>query len=54
MNLLNLEKRDWQTNANIRKRTLHYVGLSRVTTFEGLNITDRCEYKIAVLQDVAK
>ena len=30
------------------------MGLSRVTTFEGLNITDLCENKIAVLQDVAK
>ena len=59
MNLLNLEKRDSQTNANIRKRKLHicilhYVGLSRVINFEGLNITDLCENKIAVLQDVAK
>ena len=30
------------------------MGLSGVTTFEGLNITDLCENKIAVLQDVAK
>ena len=30
------------------------MGLSRVSTFEGLNITDLCENKIAVLQDVAK
>ena len=29
-------------------------GLSRVTTFEGLNITDLCENKIGVHQDVAK
>ena len=39
------------------KRTIphiHYVGLSRVTTFEGLNITDLCENKITVHQDVAK
>jgi len=39
------------------KRTIphiHYVGLSRVTTFEGLNITDLCENKTAVHQDVAK
>ena len=39
------------------KRTIphiHYVGLSKVTTFEGLNITDLCENKITVHQDVAK
>ena len=30
------------------------MGLSRVTTFEGLNITDLCENNIAVLQVVAK
>ena len=30
------------------------MGPSRVTTFEGLNITDLCENKIADLQDVAK
>ena len=36
------------------KSILHYLGLSRVTTFEGLNITDLCENKIAVLQVVAK
>ena len=33
---------------------IHYVGHSRVTTFEGLNITDLCENKIAVDHDVAK
>ena len=31
---------------------IHYVGLSRVTTFEGLYITDLCEDKIAVHPDV--
>ena len=36
------------------KLILYYVGLSRVTTFEGLNITDLCENKIGVLHDVAK
>ena len=39
------------------KRTIphiHYVGLSRVTTFEGLNITDLCENKISVHRDVEK
>ena len=39
------------------KRTIphiHYVGLSRVTTFEGLNTTDLWENKITVHQDVAK
>ena len=37
------------------KRTIphiHYVGLSRVTTIEGLYITDLCENKIAVSKDV--
>ena len=39
------------------KRTIphtHYVWLSRVTTFEGLNITDLCENKISVHRDVDK
>ena len=39
------------------KRTIphiHYVGLSRVTTIEGLYITDLCENKIAVHPDVKK
>ena len=39
------------------KRTIphiHYVGLSRVTTIEGLYITDLCERKIAVHPDVRK
>ena len=31
---------------------VHYVGLSRVTTIEGLHITDLCEEKIAVNQHV--
>ncbi len=31
---------------------IHYVGLSRVTTIEGLYITDLCEEKIAVNPDV--
>ena len=31
---------------------IHYVGLSRVTTIEGLHITDLCEEKIAVNQYV--
>ncbi len=38
------------------KRTIphiHYVGLSRVTTIEGLYITNLCEEKIAVSKDVA-
>ena len=33
---------------------IHYVGLSRVTTIEGLYITDLCESKIAVHPDVKK
>jgi len=33
---------------------IHYVGLSRVTTFEGLYITDLCEDKIAIHADVKK
>ena len=39
------------------KRTIphiHYVGLSRVTSIEGLYITDLCENKIAVHPDVKK
>ena len=31
---------------------VHYVGLSRVTTIEGLHITNLCESKIAVSHDV--
>ena len=31
---------------------IHYVGLSRVTTIDGLFITDLCEDKIAVSNDV--
>ena len=31
---------------------IHYVGLNRVTSIEGLHITDLCENKIAVHQDV--
>ena len=31
---------------------IHYVGLSRVTTIEGLHITNLCESKIAVSPDV--
>jgi len=31
---------------------IHYVGLSRVTTVEGLYITNLCENKIAVSPDV--
>ena len=33
---------------------IHYVGLSRVTTIEGLYITNLCEDKIAVSPDVEK
>ena len=33
---------------------IHYVGLSRVTTIEGLHITELCEDKIAVSEDVQK
>ena len=33
---------------------IHYVGLSRVTTIEGLYVTDLCESKIAVPPDVKK
>ena len=41
-------------NFNTRRSIphIHYVGLSRVTTFEGLHITDRCEDKISVHPDV--
>ena len=37
-------------NFNTRRAIphIHYVGLSRVTTIEGLYITDLCEEKIAV------
>ena len=31
---------------------MHYVGLSRGTTMEGLHITNLCENKIAVSPDV--
>ena len=31
---------------------IHYVGLSRVTTIDGLFITDLCESKIGVSNDV--
>ena len=31
---------------------IHYVGLSRVTTIDGLYVTDLCENKIAVSDDV--
>ena len=33
---------------------IHYVGLCRVTTIEGLHITNLCEHKIAVNSDVEK
>ena len=33
---------------------IHYVGLSRVTTIEGLYITDLCEHKMAVSEEVQK
>ena len=33
---------------------IHYVGLSRVTTIEGLYITDLCENKMAVSEEVKK
>ena len=41
----------------ITKRTIphvHYVALSRVTTFEGLYITDLCEDKIAIHSSIDK
>ena len=43
-------------NFNTRRAIphIHYVGLSRVTTIEGLYITDLCEEKIAVNLHVAK
>lgn len=31
---------------------IHYVGLSRVTTIDGLYVTDLCENKIAVSDDI--
>ena len=31
---------------------IHYVGLSRVTTIDGLYVTDLCENKIAVSDDL--
>ena len=31
---------------------IHYVGLSRVTTIDGLYITDLCQSKIAISSDV--
>ena len=42
-------------NFNTRRAIphIHYVGLSRVTTIEGLFITDLCEEKIAVNPHVA-
>ena len=33
---------------------IHYLALSRVTTIEGLYITDLCQNKIAVSDDVSK
>ena len=43
---------------NLNKRRsiprIHYVALSRVTTIEGLNITDLCESKISVDLKVVK
>ena len=33
---------------------IHYEGLSRVTTIEGLHIIDLCEDKIAINTDVQK
>ena len=33
---------------------MHYVGLSRVTTIEGLYITELCEDKITVSSEVEK
>ena len=41
-------------NTKITIPHIHYVGLSRVTTFEGLNISDLCENKIAADHHVAK
>ena len=43
-------------NFNTRRAIphVHYVGLSRVMTIEGLYITDLCEEKIAVNPHVAK
>ena len=42
-------------NFNTKRKIphIHYVGLSRVTTMEGLYITDLCEDKIAVNPEVA-
>jgi hypothetical protein len=41
-------------NANRAIPHIHYVALSRVTTIEGLYITDLCEDKISVDQRVVK
>lgn len=41
-------------NTNRAIHHIHYVGLSRVTTMEGLHITDLCEDKIAVSPEVQK
>ena len=43
-------------NLNTRRAIphIHYVALSRVTTMEGLYITDLCENKIAVDQKVVE
>ena len=39
-------------NLNIRRAIPHYVALSRVTTIEGLYITDICEDKVAIDHNV--
>ncbi|CAB4032890.1 ATP-dependent DNA helicase PIF1 [Paramuricea clavata] len=41
-------------NTNRAIPHIHYVALSRVTTIEGLHITDLCEHKISVDQSVVK